>query len=59
VHTMASRPLLNLTARAEERQFHRGSLVSFTECGVTRSSLTKSESVCGSGDALTFAVLLA
>jgi hypothetical protein len=27
VHTMASRPLLNLTTRAKERQFHRRTLI--------------------------------
>jgi hypothetical protein len=31
MHSMASRPLLNLTARTEERQFHLKSLVFFSE----------------------------
>jgi hypothetical protein len=31
VHTMVSRPLLDFTARAEEREFHPESLVFFSE----------------------------
>src|SRR4026209_1225755 len=45
VHMMPTRPLLYLTARAEERQFHQESLVFFADwCAIyLRTSITRQD----------------